>query len=143
MSARKPDDQRLRRNKPEIAWTDLPVSGRKGRVPAVPKPVVLGERGRWWWRAAWGTPSAMMWNDQGDVAQVVRRAELEDRWGESHDPKYLPEMRHLETVLCLTAKSRREERLRIVDGDGTVLEENGEPTVDELAKRRKAARVAI
>lgn len=72
---------------------------------------------------------------------MVRRAELEDAWGSTKDPKYLAEMRHLEAALGLTAKARKEMRWRIVDGDA-VVEQNGKAATDELAERRLRVKVS-
>jgi len=138
VSDRKPDGQRIRRNQPEIAWTDLPSAGRPGPAPKIPAGAGWSARAKLWWKDAWGTPSATQWNDRGDYWSAVRRAELEDAWGSTKDPKYLAEMRHLETALGLTAKARKELRWRIVDGE-TVVEENGEKRRDELAERRRKA----
>lgn len=138
MSARKPDDQRIRRNQPDIPWVDLPVEGRAGVVPKVPAGAGWSARAKAWWKDAWATPSASQWVDRGDFWSAVRRAELEDAWGSTKDPKYLTEMRHLDTTLGLTAKARKELRWRIVDG-GTIVEQNGEKVADELAERRRKA----
>ena len=134
----KPDGQRARRNVSELAWTDLPAVGRSGPVPKPPAGSGWSARGKAWWKDAWGTPSATQWGDRGDYWSAVRRAELEDAWGSTKDPKYLPEMRHLEAALGLTAKARKELRWRIV-AEGVVVEQNGEAKRDELADRRRRA----
>lgn len=43
---------------------------------------------------------------------VVRRAQLHERWEVDGDGSVLVEMRHLETALLLTAKARRDARVR-------------------------------
>ncbi len=126
MSERKPDHQRIRRAEPEHPWVDLPKAGRPGRVPALPKWAGLTGRSKQWWDWAWKLPEATQWHE-AEMATVVRRAELQSLWDESGDAKFLAEMRHLENALGMTAKSRRDLRWRIVDGD-TVVEENGRAT---------------
>ena len=72
-----PDPNRKRTNAPTIPTTDLPVSGRKGPAPKVPRWCLLGKAGSAWWRWAWSTPQAAAW-DAGAVPAVARRASLED-----------------------------------------------------------------
>lgn len=66
---------------------------------------------------------------------VVRRAQLEADWQDNGNDKVLAEMRHLEAALLLTAKARKEARVRIV-GEEPEPEQNGEPVTDDLAARR-------
>lgn len=70
-----PDPNRRRRNAPTIPTTELPASGRRGRIPT--PPVELGEAGRAWWRWAWRLPQACGWST-GDLVMIARRATLED-----------------------------------------------------------------
>lgn len=111
-----PKENPIRRNAREVPWTDLPKAGRKGRAPALPKQITLRSAGKAWWSAAWKTPESTQWGDS-ELQLAARRAELEDVWQERGDLKVLPEMRHLETMLCMTPKARKEARWRIVDGD--------------------------
>lgn len=64
-----------RRNAPTIPGTDLPVEGRKGRIPVCPYD--LAAAGAAWWRWAWRTPQSTRW-DAGSLYLVARRAQLED-----------------------------------------------------------------
>lgn len=77
MSGPLPEKQRRRANAPTIPTTDLPVAGRKGRAPAVPKGIVLGAAGKRWWTWAWSTPQAAAW-DLGSYMALANRAQLED-----------------------------------------------------------------
>lgn len=72
-----PEENSLRRNKPTIPTTALPVSGRPGPVPDPPETYPLGEKGRAWWDWAWTTPQACAWDD-GALFITARRAQLED-----------------------------------------------------------------
>lgn len=72
----KPDGQRRRRNKPTVPTTELPRSGRPGRIPRCPYD--LGSAGKAWWKWAWRTPQACAWDEVGHLYTVARRAQLED-----------------------------------------------------------------
>lgn len=72
----KPDAQRRRRNAPTIPTTQLPRSGRSGRLPTCP--YKLGPAGKKWWQWAWRTPQACAWDEVGHLYVVARRAQLED-----------------------------------------------------------------
>lgn len=77
MSGPIPAKSKRRRNAPTIPTTELPVGGRKGRAPAVPEGIVLGQAGRRWWKWAWSTPQAAAW-DLGSYVTIAQRAQLED-----------------------------------------------------------------
>jgi len=70
-----PDPNALRRNKPSIPTTKLPVEGFDGEVP--PPAYELGKEGAAWWAWAWTLPQAAAWDD-GSVYALSRRAQLED-----------------------------------------------------------------
>lgn len=72
-----PTGEAARRNKPAIPTTQLPASGRKGRVPKAPVTYELGPAAKDWWAWAWHTPQACGWDD-GQLFTVARRAQLED-----------------------------------------------------------------
>lgn len=72
-----PNPQRRRRNAPAIPTTNLPITGRKGRPPRLPRWLELGNAGTAWWRWAWKTPQACGWGPGHEVV-VARRASLED-----------------------------------------------------------------
>lgn len=136
MSERKPDDKRVRRAAPEIAWTDLPKSGNDAPVPSLPWGWDMGEYGVAYWHRAWRSPESTQWSDS-DQELVARLCQLHDLWMRSIEHggktfenewngkvtvldvnmKVLPEMRHLETALGRTAKARKELRWRIVDAE--------------------------
>lgn len=77
MPGPQPDPNKRRRNAATIAGHVLPAEGRRGRAPKVPKPYVLGEAGKAWWRWAWRLPQATMW-DEGMMYAAARRAKIED-----------------------------------------------------------------
>lgn len=72
-----PTGTAVRRNKPTIPTTSLPVSGRTGPAPDPPETYPLAEKGSAWWEWAWHTPQACAWDD-GALYLAARRAQLED-----------------------------------------------------------------
>lgn len=72
-----PTGTAIRRNKPTIPTTNLPVSGRSTPVPDPPVGYVFGDAAADWWGWAWRTPQACAWDD-GSLFAVARRATLED-----------------------------------------------------------------
>ena len=116
----------------DLPWIDLPKAGRKGRPPAVPAHVQIRKAGRAWWNMAWKTPESTQWGES-DRLSAARRAELEDMWQETGDPKLLTEIRHLDTALGLTAKAKKELRWRIVDDAAT----GGQTAPPEKKKRSR------
>ena len=127
MTERKPDGQRLRRNVGDLLpWTDLPTEP-DTEIPEVPEFSGLQPPGLAKWREWWSSPPATQWGTP-EAGQVVRFCQLFDMWTTSKDKSLLTEMRHLETALGMTPKSRKELRWRIVDVDGEVVELNGKPT---------------
>lgn len=96
----------------DLPWVELPAAGRSD-IPRSPRG--LGEAGKQRWRDAWATPSATQWIEAEAIPQVRRLCQLEDLWSTSGDVRALGEMRHLESALGLTPKSRLSLRWRIVD----------------------------
>lgn len=72
-----PNPQKRRRNAPTVPTTNLPATGRKGRPPKCPDGYKLGKVASAWWRWAWATPQATVW-DRGALYVIARRAQLED-----------------------------------------------------------------
>lgn len=72
-----PTGTAIRRNKPTIPTTSLPVSGRTTEVPDPPTTYEFGPAAADWWGWAWRTPQACAWDD-GSLFAVARRAQLED-----------------------------------------------------------------
>ncbi len=116
----------------DIPWTDIPSTPRTGKAPAVPKWATLTPLARQWWTWAWKLPVAALWGEH-EFPMVARRAQLEATWQETRDEKLLTEMRHLEAALLLTAKARKEARVRITD---EAPAPKAKPA-DELARRRR------
>lgn len=82
----KPDARRQRqRIAAEQSANRLPLTGRTGRPPNAP--VTLGEAGQRWWRWAWSTPQATMWN-KGNLEPLARRASLEDDYESAKDTEH-------------------------------------------------------
>ena len=129
-----PQPNRQARPGRDLPWTDLPSSGPVGPTPKPPTGAGLKAEGKRLWADYWSTPSATQWGI-AEVHQVKRLCQLADRLTQKDDTRVLGEMRHLETALGLTAKSRKELRWRIVDGD-TVLEQNGKDTPAGDARAR-------
>lgn len=77
MSGPLPTGEAIRRNKPTIPTTSLPVAGRSTPTPDPPMTYELDIAGRDWWEWAWHTPQACGWDD-GALFAVARRAQLED-----------------------------------------------------------------
>lgn len=78
MSGPLPNPGAMRRNKPTIPTTNLPVSGRSADlIPEPPETYDLREKGQVWWSWAWTTPQACAW-DEGALFLAARRAQLED-----------------------------------------------------------------
>lgn len=126
---------RQRRPARDIPWTDVEPTPRPGRPPTPPKWAALTDTARAWWAWAWKLPIARLWGDH-EVPMVVRRAQLEADWQTTGNDKVLAEMRHLEGSLLLTAKARKEARVRFVNGEPA--DEAPTPTKDDLADRRAA-----
>ena len=96
-----PNPDRRRRNAPTIPTTNLPASGRKGRIPK--PPLELGDAGSAWWRWAWRLPQACGWS-VGDFAMIGRRASLED------DLAALAKVDSLDAIELLSAEKASEVR---------------------------------
>lgn len=65
-------------------WTELPKSGRTGRVPAWPLPTRTNAAERKLWDRLWKSPQAIQWEHDGQELQValyVRRAIEADERG--------------------------------------------------------------
>lgn len=74
-----PEKSRVRRNKPTIPTTNLPLNGRRHPAPSVPSWVELRKAGMSWWKWAWATPQAAAWGTGvGHESLIARRASLED-----------------------------------------------------------------
>lgn len=116
----------------DIPWTDISSAPRTAKAPAVPKWATLTPLAKTWWAWAWKLPVAELWGEH-EFPMVARRAQLEATWQETRDEKLLTEMRHLEAALLLTAKARKEARVRITDEAPAA---KAKPA-DELAKRRR------
>lgn len=73
----KPEGQRRRRNAPTIAGAKTTTTNKRSMVPDIPDTVKLRKAGLLWWKWAWTTPQAKLWNE-GHVDAVARRAALQD-----------------------------------------------------------------
>jgi hypothetical protein len=112
------------RNGDKIELSNIPIGARVENPPEPPEGHGLDEEGRRRWDRCWSTAVATMWVD-GDIDVVLRLCQVHQEWSESRGPvSLLSELRHLEMLLGLSPRSRRELRWRLVDGAG-VVEENG------------------
>src|SRR4051812_39596724 len=69
-----PSPTRRRRNAPTIPTTELPASGRAGRIPKPPSWAHLGTAGQAWWKWAWRTPQSAGWGlATGHEVMISRR----------------------------------------------------------------------
>lgn len=132
-----PDPNRRRTNAPTIPTTNLPASGRKGRLPK--SPLELGDAGAAWWRWAWRLPQACGWS-VGDLYAIARRAHLEDVLAEAEPGARLGtarEMRELDDRFGLTPKGMAALRWKIVaDSEPAAVAPAG---VTSLDARRSAS----
>lgn len=114
----------------DIPWTDLDPAPRTERAPGVPKWAVLSPLAKQWWSWAWKLPVARLWGD-AEVPQVVRRAQLEAEWQQNAPATILAEMRHLEAALLMTAKARKEARVRFAAPAADAPKTKGRPAKDD------------
>lgn len=118
-----PSDSPNRQRRPatDVPWIEIPAEGRSGPIPKCP--LQLGPMGQAWWDRAWRSPVSVLWHDGHELDMAARRAYLQDAIdpdsGELPPATILSEMRHLEAMLLLTYKARKEARVRIVAADGT------------------------
>lgn len=103
----------------------------------MPEWATLDPLARKWWAWAWKLPIARLWAEH-EIPMVVRRAQLEATWQQTADPKVLGEMRFIEAALLMTAKARKEARVRFAEQEDAVTAPV--PIADDLAERR--ARIA-
>lgn len=129
-----PDPTALRRDRDKGEWTELPVSGRSGDVPAWPfADELAGEVALW--AAQWGRPQAVMWERNGqelEVALFVRALVT------SEGPKATAADRNVVqrkmTDLGLTVPGLRANRWLIVEEPSTA--KGARPATRNTAKER-------
>ncbi len=145
----KPDDERVGRAPRQFGWTDLPVEGREGKPPVLPKRAAGA--GAWYsqtrtaWKNLWASPQATQWDQSGVSLH---------RWAMAHDESIraqvaggrgvaglLAEMRQIEDRHGLSPKSMLQLRWRIAEVDeprAAIV-----PVTDDrkvvMLKRRKGA----
>lgn len=104
----KPPGQRRRRNVMQAGWRNLPVEGRAGAAPSLPKksPAWLKST-RTWWAEIWRSPMATVW-EPADVDGLERLARLKDEFDRGRLPiSALRAIQALEDRYGLNPKSRR------------------------------------
>lgn len=135
-----PTGTAIRRNKPTIPTTQLPVSGRPGPVPDPPDTYELGSKALDWWGWAWTTPQACAWSD-GDLFTVARRAQLEDLTPSAETAQeriaYLRAATDLDDRLGLTPKGLAALRWKIV-ADEELAGKSGPAPKPKGSRRLKA-----
>jgi len=103
----KPSGQRRRTNTGQAQWQQLPVEGRKGTTPPLPKSHTWHPSVKAWWKTIWASPMATAWLD-ADVDGVLRLAYLKDAFIRGEAPATaLPAMQQLEDRFGLSPKARR------------------------------------
>lgn len=120
-------------------WTELPKSGRTGRVPAWPLPTRTTAPERKLWNRLWKSPQAIMWEELEQhlqVAMYVRRLiEAEERGASS---ALTSVVLRLADSLGISALGMRSLRWRIVDREKVAREKvaaaQSDPPV--VAKRK-------
>lgn len=132
-----PTGTALRRNKPTIPTSELPVTGRTSPVPDPPMTYHFGPAAQDWWDWAWRTPQACGWDD-GQLFVVAGRAQIEDDIAASvDDPKHSlalkKERRELDNKLGMTPKGLADLRWKIVAAEESKVA--GSPTRPKGRKR--------
>lgn len=137
-AGRRPDPESLRaldRAESYGDWIELPVSGRKGRVPAWPLPTATNAAERKLWNKLWKSPQAIMWEKHGQELQVafyVRRAIEADQRG---IPASLQNaVQRLADTLGITLIGQRGLRWRIVDREAAAKDVPAEPAKKKRTK---------
>lgn len=124
----KPPGQRRRRNAEQPQWRALPVEGRVGRAPALPRkrPAWL-KLTRSWWESIWASPMATAWLPS-DVPTLVRLARIveADNRGEASTAA-LSEARQLEDRFGLSPMARRRLQWEVARGGGEQTGPDGAP----------------
>lgn len=113
--APKPDAERRRTNAPTFGWTDLPATGRKGKVPALPKWRLWHPETEAWWKKLWVTPQATQWKSDGSTLFVLAALYDDLIAGRAEPAKVSAEMRQHEDRHGMNPKAMMALRWRIVD----------------------------
>lgn len=137
--APKQADQRRRRNKPAAGdWVHLPIEGRKGKAPILPKDLDLSAATHKWWQEIWKTPMATQWTD-GDVPALIELAMLRN-YLMMGVAKLANEVRLRSDQFGLTPEGRQKRRWIITDEDALRA---GTEAEDELAAKRAQRRQRV
>lgn len=130
--APKKPDQRRRRNKPAAGdWIQLPIDGRKGPAPTLPKDLELSTTTHKWWKEIWRSPMATQWTD-ADVPALIELAILRNRFMVG-SLQFANEVRLRSDQFGLTPEGRQKRRWIITDEDALRA---GLEIEDELAQKR-------
>ncbi len=129
----KPPGQRVRRNREQSEWRQLPAGGRSGRAPKPRTSVVWGEFGQAYWRALWSSPMAATYTE-ADVFPLTRLCSLVDRRErvEAGDPE----------VFAASSVDGEVTVVRGFDGDGEIRQLEDRFGISPLARRRLQWEVA-
>lgn len=117
----KPPGQRVRRNKDQPAYRQLPAEGRKGKAPPLPRKKPAWRKStRDRWATLWASPMATTYLD-ADLPALHRLAHL---WDETErvgvgemSPGALSQITALEDRYGLSPKGRRQLQWEIAQGD--------------------------
>lgn len=100
----KPRGQRVRRNKGQAEWKELPAEGNKRDAPDLPGEEWLNSTTAWWNRI-WKSPMATIWVE-ADIDPLLRLARLKDDFDRG-DRGALGAIQKLEDQFGLSPKARR------------------------------------
>ena len=113
----KPDGQKVTRHAPQFGWTDLPMEGRKGKAPLLPKWRLWHAETEKWWKALWATPQATQWKQDGSTLFVLATLYDDLIGGRAEPAKVSAEMRQHEDRHGLNPKAMLQLRWRVTDPD--------------------------
>lgn len=139
-AGRPPDEQSLAamgREESWGEWTELPLTGRTGRVPAWPLPTPATAAERKLWNLHWKKPQAIMWEKLGQqlpVALYIRRYVEASEPGAS--ASLTNSVMRLQDSLGISPIAMRSLRWRIVDRDSAKAKA---PAAKKTAKKTTRA----
>lgn len=112
-----PDGERRNRAERQFDWTVLPLEGRQGDPPALPKWREWTERTVDWWAELWSTPQATMWDPSGRslhaLALLHHELMIDEFREQSRAASISAEMRQHEDRHGLTPKAMLQLRWRV------------------------------
>lgn len=118
-----PDGERRNRAERQFDWTVLPLEGRKGDPPALPKWREWTDRTLEWWAELWSTPQATMWDPSGrslhTMALLHHELMLDEAAEHKRAASISAEIRQHEDRHGLTPKAMLQLRWRVSSSPAT------------------------